>query len=108
MDGLFFGLIVMVFAGALPCIILGYLIAVKQKRGLIAGWDESKISNPEAYAKLIGFSVLGLGTLIGLIAFIWYLGLVNEIGMTILLCVASLIPIPCVLVANARYGKHGS
>ena len=108
MDGLFFGLIVMVFAGALPCIILGYLIAVKQKRGLIAGWDESKISNPEAYAKLIGFSVLVLGTLIGLIALIWYFGLVNEIGMTILLCVASIIPIPCVLIANARYGKHGS
>ena len=108
MDGLFFGLILMVFAGALPCIILGYLIAVKQMRGLIAGWDESKISNPEAYAKLVGFSVLVLGALIGLIAFFWFLGLVDDIGMTILLCVASLIPIPCVLIANARYGKDGS
>ena len=98
----------MIFAGALPCIAIGYLIAVKQMRGLIAGWDESKISNPEAYAKWIGYSVLILGVLIGLIAFIWYLGLVNEIGMAILLCVASLIPIPCLLVANARYGKHGS
>jgi hypothetical protein len=98
----------MVFAGALPCIILGYLIAVKQMRGLIAGWDESKISNPEKFAKWIGYSVLTLGVLIGLIALIWYLGLVNEIGMTILLCVVSLIPIPCLLIAKARYGKHSS
>ncbi len=29
-------------AVALLCITGGYLIAVKQKRGLIAGWDESK------------------------------------------------------------------
>jgi hypothetical protein len=108
MDGLFFGLIIMIFAGALPCIIFGYLIAVKQMRGLIAGWDESKISNPEKFAKWIGYSVLTLGVLIGLIAFIWYWGLVNEIGMTILLCIVSLIPIPCLLIAKARYGEHGS
>jgi hypothetical protein len=108
MDGLFFGLIIMIFAGALPCIIFGYLIAIKQKRWLIAGWDETKISHPEAYAKWVGFSVLIFGVLIGLVALIWYLGLISEIGMAILLGVVSLIPIPCLLIANARYGKHGS
>ncbi len=108
MDALFFGLIIMIFAGALPCIVFGYLIAVKQKRGLIAGWDESKISHPEAYAKWVGFSVLILGVLIGLIALIWYLKLISDIGMAIVLCAVSLIPIPCLLVANYRYGKHGS
>lgn len=70
-DVLLFGSITMVLAGALPCIILGYLIAVKQMRNLIAGWDESKISNPEKFARWIGFSVLMLGVLIELIAFIW-------------------------------------
>ena len=52
--------------------------------------------------------MLIIGVLIGLIALIWYLGLIREIGMAILLGVVSLIPIPCLLIANARYGKHGS
>lgn len=108
MDALFLGLIIMIFAGALPCIVLGYLIAVKQNRVLIAGWDETKISNPEAYAKWIGYSVLILGVLIGLIAFIWYLGLIGELGMVIALCAVSLLPIPCLLFAHYKYGKHGS
>ena len=107
MDGLLFALIIMIVAGALPCIVLGYLIAVKQKRGLISGWDESKISHPEAYAKWVGFSVLILGVLIGLIAIIWYLGLVSEISMAILLIAVSFIPVPCLLYANAKYGTRG-
>jgi hypothetical protein len=49
--GLTLGFIIMLLAGALPCIVLGYFIAVKQQRGLISGWNESKISDPEAYAK---------------------------------------------------------
>lgn len=106
MDNLILGLIILFFAGALPCIVFGYLIAVKQKRGLIAGWDESKISNPRAYANLIGYGVLLLGIVISAIGCAWYLGLTDEIGMTVALIVASLIPIPCVVIANKKYGKH--
>lgn len=108
MDGFFLGFIIMIFAGALPCIALGYLIAVKQKRGLIAGWDESKISNPEAYAKWVGFSVLILGVFIGFIALIRYFGFISDIGMTMLLLAVSFVPVPCLLIANARYRTHGS
>jgi NADH:ubiquinone oxidoreductase subunit K len=103
MNGQIFGLFIMIFMGALPCIILGYLVAVKQKRGLIAGWDESKIAHPEAYAKWIGYSVLVLGILIALIAIIWSIGLIGETVFAILLAIASMIPIPCLLIANAKY-----
>lgn len=108
MNELLLGLILMILAGALPCIIFGYLIAVKQKRSLISGWDESKISNPEAFAKLIGYSVLALGVCIGIIAIVWYLGLVGEIGMAISLFGASLLPIPCLIIANRKYGRRES
>ena len=108
MDKQTLGLIILFFGGALPCIVLGYLIAVKQKRGLIAGWDKSKVSNPTAFAKLIGYSVLSLGIAIFVIGLVWYLGLIDEIEMTIALIIASLIPIPCVVIANKKYGNHSS
>lgn len=108
MDGLFIGFLIMIIAGALPCVVLGYLIAVKQKRRLIAGWDESRVSNPVAYAKLIGLSVLVLGILIGVIGFAWYAGLISTAQMASTLAIASLVPLPCVFIANAKYGKHRS
>ncbi|MBD3586077.1 hypothetical protein HHX48_10035 [Salinimonas sp. HHU 13199] len=108
MDDLLLGCLIMLFAGSLPCIVVGYLIAVKQKRNLIAGWDESKISQPEAFAKWLGYSVLLLGVLIGLIAVAWFVGAINEMGLTSLLLVASLIPIPCFIVAKVKYGASGS
>lgn len=106
MDKFTLGLIILFFGGTLPCIVLGYLIAVKQKRELIAGWDKSKVFNPKAFATLIGYSVLFLGIAIFIIGFAWYLGLTDDIGMTIALIIASLIPIPCVVIANKKYANH--
>jgi hypothetical protein len=103
MSGQIFGIFIMILLGALPCIVLGYLVAVKQKRNLIAGWDESKISHPEAYAKWIGYSVLVLGVLIGLIAISWYIGLIGDSGMTLSLAVSSMLPIPCLIIAHVKY-----
>jgi len=108
MDKQILGLIILFFGGALPCIVLGYLIAIKQKRGLIAGWDKSKVSNPAAFAKLIGYSVLFLGIAIFVIGLAWYFGLTGEIGMTVTLIIASLIPILCVVIANKKYRNHDS
>ena len=105
MDWLLAGGIILILFGASPCIFLGYLIAVKQKHSLIAGWDESRISDPKRYASVVGYSVLVLGILLGLIAIAWYLSLIGEIQMTIALLVSSLIPLPCLVYANNKYGK---
>lgn len=105
MNELFFGLIVMTIFGTLPCTILGYLIAVKQIRSLIAGWDESKISNPAAYAKWLGYSVFAVGIAIGGISIIWYLGVISEIKLAVLLGTVTLIPIQCLFIANSKYAK---
>jgi NADH:ubiquinone oxidoreductase subunit K len=103
MNGQIFGMLIMIFMGALPCIILGYLVAVKQKRGLIAGWDESKIAHPEAYAKWIGYSVIVLGVLIAIIAISWSFRIIDDTVMTLLLAIASMVPVPCLIIANAKY-----
>ena len=107
MYGSMTGLAVAVLAGAVPCILLGYLIAVKQKRGLIAGWDESRISRPVAYAQLVGYSLLVLGFLIGALSIIGYLGLLGPNIFALSLLVASSIPIVCVVVANRKYRVNG-
>jgi hypothetical protein len=107
-DEVTLGLIIIVLGCVLPSVILGYLIAVKQKRGLIAGWDESKISNPQAYARMIGYSLFALGFLISIVSVLWFLGLVDEIVFTIGLLLASLVPIPFFVLANKKYKLHVS
>ena len=102
------GSIVTICVIALACILVGYLIAVKQKRVLIAGWDESKVSNPVAYAQLVGYSVLSLGLLLVAISIIGYLGIVPPIGIAILLFISSLIPVVCAFMANRTYGNSDS
>lgn len=108
MDEKFIGIIIIILFGALPCIVLGYLIAVKQMHGLIAGWNESKVSNPVAFGKWVGFPVLVVGLCIAGTGLVWYLGLINENQMTFLLAIASVIPIPCLIVAIFKYKKRGS
>lgn len=87
MDELMLGVAVLLVSGSLPCIVLGYLIAVKQQHHLIAGWNEAAIADPKRYAKSLGYSVFALGIAIGLIAFSWYAGFVGVLGMSAaLLC----------------------
>lgn len=103
MDEFTLALLIMLFAGAFPSVLGWYLIAIKQKRHLISGFDEAKISHPEAYAKLVGNGLFVMGLLIAGIATCWYLGLVDEIGMTAALLIATFVPILFVVVANKKY-----
>ncbi len=92
---------------AFPSILVGYLIAVKQKRGLIAGWNESKCTNAKVYAQLLGYSLLIFGVLTVLITASLYYGLIDQIGWSIAMGLASLVPLVCVIIANYKYIKHG-
>ncbi|MDR7119105.1 DUF3784 domain-containing protein [Rheinheimera soli] len=105
MDNMWAGVAILIVAGALPCIISGYLIAVKQQRHLIAGWNESKISNPVAYARLVGFSVLLLGVAIMLIAAGLALQLLTENQLVICLLAVSVLPVIAAVAAYFRYRK---
>ena len=41
MEKVWLASVIMLVAGALPGIVFGYLIAVKQQWSMISGWDES-------------------------------------------------------------------
>lgn len=78
MEKVWLASVIMLVAGVFPGIVFGYLIAVKQQWSMISGWDESKLSNPAAFARLIGFSLLVLGAAIALIAIGWGLQLLSD------------------------------
>ncbi len=105
MEKVWLASVIMLVAGALPGIVFGYLIAVKQQWSMITGWNESKLSNPLAYAQLIGFSLLALGGAIALIAIGWGLQLLSDRQMAIGLLLVSSLPLVAVIVAHIRFGK---
>lgn len=105
MDTIWLAVGIMLVAGALPCMVFGYLIAVKQQRKWISGWNESNISNPAAYGRLVGFSLLLLGLAIAALALAWVLQLLTEEEMAVSLLLASLLPVVAAIVASIRYAK---
>jgi len=48
----------------IPLMILGYLIGVKQKRHLLASWDDTSYRDPKIVGCIMGVSVLLTGFLI--------------------------------------------
>lgn len=97
--------IVMLLFGALPCITLGYLIAIKQKRQLIAGWDASQISNPAAFARLVGGSTLFLGLALALISIAEGIQIISDVQTAILLLIGVTVPPACLIIAIKKYRK---
>ena len=102
------GALIMILGGFFPCAFLGYLIGVKQIRGLIAGWDESKISSPETFAKLIGYSLIVTGVGIGILALFVLRQAISEDSLVILLLLLSALPVIAAIYGNIRYGVRGN
>lgn len=92
--------------GSLPCAILGYLIGVKQMRHLLSGWDESKVEHPEAYAALVGKSLVLMSVALGLVAVAWAEGALSDAVFVVLMVLVSLLPGAALLVARSKYGRH--
>ena len=98
------------FLGALvslvPCALIAYVIGVKQYRHILAGYDESKINNPEAYARAIALGVFSMGVLTALTFIIWGLGGFSLDEFISALLLASFSLIPFLIFANSKYKKR--
>ena len=99
------GLTLLLVAGVAPCLVGGYLIAFRQKRHLISGWDESRYTDPQKVAKIIGAGVLALGIIIAIISWSFYLKLIGELALALSLVSACLIPVLCQAYATLKYTK---
>jgi hypothetical protein len=89
-----------------PCALIAYVIGVKQHRHILAGYDESKINNPEAYARVIALGVFCMGILMALIFIIWGLGGFSLGEFISALLLASFSLIPFLFFANSKYKKR--
>ena len=105
MDGIRTASTIILLAAVLPSFILGYLVAIKQKRNLIAGWNEQKVKNPEAFARSIGYSLIMMGAILGLLLFVAQFGTISVPLFVILVVLPTIIPAVGVVYAKSKYGK---
>jgi len=105
MNEVFIAVIIVVVFSLVPCGLLAYSIGIKQQRQWLAGYDEAKLNNPHAYARLIAIGILCMGVFISLTAIVWGLVGLNLIEFIIAICVASFSIIPFVVYANIKYKK---
>jgi hypothetical protein len=108
MDNTFLIVIIFIVTGAIPCIVLGYLIAIKQKRTLISGWDDALVSNPKLVAQIIGHSVTILGIIIAIAVISTATGYLTFTQSGVALCFGVCLPLLASLYTYIRYSVDRS
>jgi len=104
MDEFTLGGIIVLFTAVLPCLVLGYLIAFHDRRGLISGWSDSKVSNPESGGKIIGISLMVMAILLGGITTLWIIQFFTETELIYYLLPSTLIPVVASVYVKVKYG----
>ncbi|RQD83067.1 MAG: DUF3784 domain-containing protein [Methanocalculus sp. MSAO_Arc2] len=94
---------------AIVFVVLGYLILVKKKRHLIAGYDPTTCNDPEGLAAWVGKSLFALGIAAALL-FVVMLILPGYSLILFLAYTAGVVPIGAIIVAVGarRYDRIGS
>lgn len=108
MDNTFLISIVFIVTCAFPCIVIGYLVAIKQKRNLIAGWDDALVSNPKLVAQIIGHSVTVLGIIIGISVISVAAGYLTFTQAGVAVCFGIALPLLASLYTTIRYSVDRS
>ena len=105
MEGIQTASIIILLAAVLPGLVLGYLTAIKQKRNLIAGWDEKKVSNPEAFSRAVGYSLIAMGMFLGILLLIAQSVAFSASTFALLAMLPTVIPAFGVVYAKSKYSK---
>ncbi|MGS2719414.1 hypothetical protein [Paraglaciecola aestuariivivens] len=92
-----------VFTGALPLLIFGLIISVKNKLHWINGVDHSKLKDPNGFCQFIGNSISITGLLILLCAIFLYLQIIGYLVFVGLLVFISFLPLPCFYIAKSKF-----
>ncbi|WP_448567078.1 hypothetical protein [Thalassotalea ganghwensis] len=88
---------------AIVFIFLGYQLSVNQKKHWINGVDFSSLSNPEAFIKAIGRSLINTGVAFLIISALLYVGIIGYIAFALLLTVISVVPIIALVKEQKKY-----
>ena len=93
MDEFTLGGIIVLFTAVLPCFIMGYLIAFQGRRGLISGWKEDKITDPEKGGRIIGVSLMVMAVLLAIVTLLWFLHFFTEDELVYYILPCTLLPL---------------
>ena len=88
----------------LPFLLAGYLIAVKKKLSLIAGFDENSATNPERYAAVFGGCAIACGVALGIAAYFFSAHSLSALEFTASIVLASLVQIITATFCKIMYG----
>lgn len=97
--------IVLILGFSIPGMIFGYLIAVKQRLDLLSGMNKFSFSNPNAYARSVGYSLFLLGLLSGITGIVWSAGIVTLTSVIAPYSILILMAIPCVAAIHRNSGR---
>lgn len=98
-----FVMLLVLAVSSAPCLISGYLIVFKNKRGLITGWDDARYTKPQVAANVIGCSLIILALCLAVLALLIGIELVSETFIQYFMVVI-LIPIAAAIYARQKYG----
>ncbi|WP_027671650.1 hypothetical protein [Rheinheimera baltica] len=87
----------------IPFMVMGYLIGVKQKRNLLASWDDSSYSDPVLVGKIMGASVFIMGLLIFASCVGVITNLLSMIHAGVILCLSAVTPLLAALYVNVMH-----
>ena len=101
MEQLFLVFIIIVFAVAIPLILLGLWFYSEKSHQFING--RAKITNINQYAKNVGNSFILTGLLIICVTLLFYLQNISVTSFAVIISVTSLLPLPFVIYTHKKY-----
>jgi len=88
-----------------PFLFCGYLIAIKKKTSIIAGWDDSNIKDPHSYAKVFGWTGILIGSLLGGCSFLFAANTISIVMFFTALMMSVIAQLFAGAFCKSRYGK---
>ncbi len=101
MNELFWVFIVVVVAVSIPLVLLGLFFRTDKSHRFINGRE--KITNIQQYAENTGNSLIISGLLIIPITLLFSLQLIGPMIFAVLICIASLLPLPLVIYTHIKH-----
>ncbi len=105
MDGAILAAVILgVFCG-IPCMALGYLIMVKQKRNLLASWDDMSYTDPKLVGTIMGASVFIMGLLILMSSAGFIVNFLSMLEAILIMSFSVVTPLVAALYVNIKHTK---
>lgn len=89
----------------LPFLVFGYLIAIKKRTSLIAGWDDRSVSDAESFANVFGWTGIFCGLFLLPSAYLFGANAISEGAFLTTLFVAVFLQLAAALFCKLRYSK---